>query len=323
MNTNSKDVVKSVESNKVESTSNEQRQTNKPIVISRRRLLRAGVAGIPVVLTMAGVAPGQSIMGQASAASGLVYGGTGVGVRDRFEGDDRIVQDNLVWSNNNGFVIDKRNNKLFTADISTQSRNDPSDNSITLKASGTSVTKNVTVTPKPLSSSSNGFTFNAYLHKSGVYYTDFVITQIGNTAAVTPQTIQQYFQSLNTVSEVLDYFTFTVDGNQLGSSDITAASVTDVSVAYLNAWTETEGYEMGSDSETRKYYLVPGSAADAFTVTLKVTATISKELNVTEGTGDDQTTTPYTFSCSSGTMDGTTSTITLTFNVSGQTYTGN
>ena len=105
MNNNSEDVVKSVESNKVESTSNEQRQTNKPIVISRRRLLRAGVAGIPVVLTMAGIAPGQGIMGQASAASGLVYGGTGVGVRARFDGDDQIVHDGLVWSNNNGFVI--------------------------------------------------------------------------------------------------------------------------------------------------------------------------------------------------------------------------
>ena len=136
MNTNSEDVVKNVESNNVESTSNEQRQTNKPIVISRRRLLRAGMAGIPVVLTMAGVAPGQSIMGQASAASGLVYGGTGVGVRERFDNTNK-VQDNLVWSNNNGFVIDKTNDKLFTEEISTLSRNDLIDNGITLKAAKT------------------------------------------------------------------------------------------------------------------------------------------------------------------------------------------
>lgn len=318
---NSEDVVKNVESNNVESTSNEQRQTNKPIVISRRRLLRAGVAGIPVVLTMAGVAPGNSIIGQASAASGLVYGGTGVGVRERFDGSNKVANDNLVWSTNNGFVIDKRNNKLFTEEISTLSRNDPSDSNITLKATDdSSKTKTVTVTPKSLDSSTNTFTFNAYLHKSGVYYTDFVITKIGSTS-VSPQTVQQYFENLNTVSKVLDYFTFTVDGTPLSSSDISAASVTDVSVAYLSGWTETEGFELGSDTATRSYYLVPGTATDAIKVTLKVTASISKELDVIEGTGDDQTPTPHTFSCTSGTTEGTTGTITLTFNVSGQTYT--
>ncbi len=321
MNNNSEDVVKSVESKNVESTSNEQRQTVKPIVISRRRLLRAGVAGIPVVLTMAGVAPGQSIMGQASAASGLVYGGTGVGVRERFDGSNK-VQDNLVWSNNNGFVVDKDNSTLFTEEISTLSRNDLSDNGITLKAAENSTkTKAVTVTPKTLNSGTNAFTFNAYLHKSGVYYTDFEITKIGGTS-VTPQTVQQFFESLDTVSEVLDYFTFEMDGSEIGSTNISDASVTAVSVEYLSGWTETEGYKMGSDSATRKYYRVPGSAADAIKVTLKVTASISGfEEDVNEGTQEAPDMKHYTYSCTSGTQEGTTGTITLTFNVSGQTYT--
>ena len=218
-------------------------------------------------------------------------------------------------------MIDKANNKLFTEDISTLSRNDPSDNSITLTAEEDSTkTKTVTVTPKSLNSGTNAFTFNAYLHKSGVYYTDFEITKIGNTS-VSSQTVQQFFESLDNVSGVLDYFTFEVDETQLSSADISMASVTDVSVEYLSGWTKTEGYEMGSDSATRKYYRVPGSAADAIKVTLKVTASISKVFEVTVGTESDQTTENYKFKCESGTTQGTTGIITLMFNVSGQTYT--
>ena len=325
MNNNSEDVVKSVESNKVESTSNEQRQTNKPIVISRRRLLRAGVAGIPVVLTMAGVAPGQSIMGQASAASGLVYGGTGVGVHERFDGTD-MVQDNLVWSNNNGFVIDKRNDELFTAPISTTTQtNSTGVGGITLTETGTEGgTKNVVVTPK---ANPTAITFDAFLHKSGVYYTDFIIAETGQ--------IRQYFAGFDT-SKVLDYFTFTVseDNVDLTSSNVASAEVKDVSVTIKDSWTQTTGYEHGSDTATTDYYLVPGSAAPAFTVKLKVTATISYSETTQETVLDPETGNPainpdtgqpltepktHTYTCTNGTS----SEVTLEFTVEGKSYTGN
>lgn len=317
MNTNTEDVVKSVESKNVKSTSNEQRQTNKPIVISRRRLLRAGVAGIPVVLTMAGVAPGQSIMGQESAASGLVYDGTGVGVRERFNGTD-MVQDNLVWSNNNGFVVDKDNNKLFTEDISTTSQtNSTGVGGITLTETGTGGgTKSVVVTPV---ANPPALTFDAFLHKSGVYYTDFIISKVGGSP-VTAQTIQQYFAGFDT-SKVLDYFTFTVseDNVNLTSSNVASAEVTGVSVTIKDSWTKTTGYEHGSDTATTDYYLVPGSAASAITVKLKVKATISYEKSVTTGEPGNTTTTVYTYECE----DALTNEITLEFTVEGKSYTGN
>ena len=317
MNTNTEDVVKSVESKNVKSTSNEQRQTNKPIVISRRRLLRAGVAGIPVVLTMAGVAPGQSIMGQESAASGLVYDGTGVGVRERFNGTD-MVQDNLVWSNNNGFVVDKDNNKLFTEDISTTSQtNSTGVGGITLTETGTGGgTKSVVVTPV---ANPPALTFDAFLHKSGVYYTDFIISKVGGSP-VTDQTIQQYFQNNFDTAKVLNYFTFTVsEGNvNLNSSNFTEASVTDVSVTIKDSWTKTTGYEHGSDTATTDYYLVPGSAAPAFTVKLKVKATISYEESVTTGEPGNTTTTVYTYECE----DASTNEITLEFTVEGKSRIG-
>lgn len=314
MNTTSKDVVKNVESNNVESTSNEQRQTNKPIVISRRRLLRAGVAGIPVVLTMAGIAPGQSIMGQASAASGLVYSGTGVGVRERFDGDNQIVHDNLVWSNNNGFVINKTSEELITEEIDTTNRTVSGTASITISGNSqdtnTSCEKTVNVTAK------NDFpvlTFDAFLHKSGVYYTDFLLTKVGGANASTPR-IQTYFEGLT----VTDYFDFTVDGDStpLTTSNVTSASLTDVSVTYDNSWTKTTGYQHGSDSATTDYYLVPASDSPAITVKFKVKATIQ---NVTRNVQVGENTEQCTFSCSNA----TTGEITFVFTVEGLSYSGN
>ena len=311
MNINSKDVVKSVESKNVESTSNEQRQTVKPIVISRRRLLRAGVAGIPVVLTMAGVAPGQSIMGQASAASGLVYGGTGVGVRERFDGSNK-VQDNLVWSNNNGFVVDKDNSTLFTEEISTTDQTVSGTASITISGGGTSITgveKTVNVTPKdnfPV------LTFDAFLHKSGVYYTDFLLDKVGNADATT-SSIQTYFKGLNAT----DYFNFTVAGEStpLTTSNVTSANFTDVSVTYDNSWTKTTGYQHGSDSATTDYYLVPESESTAITVKFTIKATIE---NVTRDVTEGGVTEACTFACT----DATTGEITLVFKVEGKTHIG-
>ncbi|MBQ6617554.1 MAG: hypothetical protein IJH67_14440 [Thermoguttaceae bacterium] len=306
MNTNSQDVVKSVES-----TSNEQRQTVKPIVISRRRLLRAGVAGIPVVLTMAGVAPGQSIMGQASAASGLVYGGTGVGVRERFDNTNK-VQDNLVWSNNNGFVIDKTHNKLFTEEISTTDRTVNGTATITISGTATSgtVEKTVNVTAKdnfPV------LTFDAFLHKSGVYYTDFLLTKVGGANATTPS-IQAYFEGLT----VTDYFDFTIAGEStpLDTSKVTSAQLADVSVTFDNSWTKTTGYQHGSDSATTYYYLVPGTESTAITVKFKIKATIEDVTrDVTVG---ENTTEPCTFE-SNGSA--TTDEISFVFKVQGKTYT--
>lgn len=314
MNTKSEDVVKNVESNNVESTSNEQRQTVKPIVISRRRLLRAGVAGIPVVLTMAGVAPGQGIMGQASAASGLVYSGTGVGVRERFDGTE-MVHDNLVWSNNNGFVIDKDENKLFTEDISSTDRTVSGTGSITIsgtsQSSNTSLEKAVSVTPKE---SFPVLTFDAFLHKSGVYYTDFLLTKVGGVNATTPS-IQAFFGDLT----VTDYFDFTVDGDTtpLTTSNVTSAELTDISVTYDNSWTQTTGYQHGSDTATTDYYLVPESdSSTAITVKFKVKATIQ---NVTRDVTVSGNTEQCTFACSNA----STGEITFVFKVQGKAHIGN
>lgn len=314
MNNNSKDVVKNVESNKVESTSNEQRQTNKPIVISRRRLLRAGVAGIPVVLTMAGVAPGQSIMGQASAASGLVYGGTGVGVRERFDGNDQIVHDNLVWSNNNGFVIDKSTNELFSEEISTTDRTVSGTATITISGTATSgtVEKTVNVTAKD---NFPELTFDAFLHKSGVYYTDFLLTKVGGADATT-SSIKAFFEGLT----VTDYFDFTIAGEStpLDTSKVTSAQLAEVSVTFDNSWTKTTGYQHGSDSATTDYYLVPGNESTAITVKFKIKATIEDVTrDVTVG---ENTTEPCTFK-SNGSA--TTDEISFVFKVQGKSYSGN
>lgn len=179
MNTKSEDVVKNVESNNVESTSNEQRQTNKPIVISRRRLLKAGVAGIPVVLTMAGIAPAAGIQTVSSAASGLMYGGNKV--YNRFAGDDSIENNGLVRTDHNGFVLLKAGGvKSSPLTVST----DPStDGNITITLPATSYIGSGTV-PDTMPSKTftfsidppSGLTVNAYLHKTGVWYTDRIVT---------------------------------------------------------------------------------------------------------------------------------------------------
>ena len=176
MKTNSKDVVKNVESNNVESTSNEQRQTNKPIVISRRRLLRAGVAGIPVVLTMAGVAPGIEGINAASAASGMNYDHLGtVGRISPVQGPDA---NGLIWSDEDGFVLTSQNGDYYTQQDGLSSES--GEYSVTLTnadpgfifVNSDSEGENKTISTITLNLSLNegNITGNPRLHKLGNYY---------------------------------------------------------------------------------------------------------------------------------------------------------
>ena len=257
MKTNTEDVVKNVESKNLESTSNEQRQTVKPIVISRRRLLRAGAAGIPMVLTMAGVAPGQSIMGQASAASGLVYGGTGVGVRDSFEGKDGILRDNLVWSNNNGFVYTNTNPPvLYTEAVQATVGFDPTSiNDLTFTYSpdeGDPVSVYITITPKI-----NTLNFVAFLHKSCSLYTDLLI-YTENAGTTTSQTIQEYFSNIGNV------FGFKISG-----VDVTVNGTPEISNFTISCSPVT-GYNHGSNNENDTLNYYPLSAGVQITFTLQL-----------------------------------------------------
>ena len=166
MNTNSKDVVKSVES-----TSNEQRQTVKPIVISRRRLLRAGVAGIPVVLTMAGVAPGIEGINAASAASGLNY--DGLGTVDRISQLQEPDENGLIWSDSEGFVLTGQHGGHYKSENALSATGAFSSVPVSLSFTKTennnnenTSTENLTVT---LNLSDN-ITGSAHLHKLGNFY---------------------------------------------------------------------------------------------------------------------------------------------------------
>ncbi len=186
MNTNSKDVVKNVESNNVESTSNEQRQTNKPIIVSRRRLLRAGVAGIPVVLTMAGIAPGQ-FGGVASAASGLDYDKKNtIGRFKSIHGD--VLNNNLIYSDGDGFIF-KNNNEGYYEETGKSSAFTPTNETgvtatITFSeptgpTSSVPDVTNPSPTHAPVSSDlsfaleldAEAIKYQARLNKNGYYYT--------------------------------------------------------------------------------------------------------------------------------------------------------
>lgn len=237
MNNNSEDVVKIVESNNVESTSNEQRQTNKPIVISRRRLLKAGVAGIPVVLTMAGVAPADGIQTEPSAASGLVYGGNKV--YNRFYSERR--SDGLVWTDHNGFVLQSTGGVIsrpFT--ISTDSStNGQKAVPITGEGGDNPPQKTFTLSITP----PNNLTVNAYQHKTGVWYTDRIETD-------TSKDLLDYIKNLElTVTDE--------------SSNTVSPTVTDKDAAFTSSgtWYQTVvlGWSLDNPEVEQNYYLLPAS----------------------------------------------------------------
>ena len=295
MNTNSKDVVKSVESNNVESTSNEQRQTNKPIVISRRRLLRAGVAGIPVVLTMAGVAPAAGIQTDPSAASGLIYGGNKV--YNRFADDNNIVKDGLVWTDHNGFVL------LNEGGVKTEGLTVTTDSSssgettfnITGEYTGTGTqpedetppTKTFTVSiDKPTSLS-----VNAYLHKTGVWYTDRIVTG-------TSKDLLKYIEELPLT--IKDGST-ELDSNKTNSLTTTPEEATFSSTGDDWYKTKVQGWNIEVTNQEQDYYLLPAST-ESNIESVNYNAKVS--FSYTDGN--------YTYSCTDQAI-----TIPLLLNVSG------
>ncbi|MBR5711791.1 MAG: hypothetical protein IKX40_13635 [Thermoguttaceae bacterium] len=251
MNTNSKDVVKNVESNNVESTSNEQRQTNKPIVISRRRLLRAGVAGIPVVLTMVGIAPADSIQTVPSAASALWYGGNKV--YNRFADNNTIVKDGLVWTDHNGFVL-KSTGSVYTNQLSINtdtSSTNGTDGKTTFELTAYSYVGTADPPPSVSEYPSKTFTasitpptdltVNAYLHKTGVWYTDRIVTS-------SSKDLLEYIKGLTlTVNDGSNSVTATVDVQDAAlSSDV---------VTWIK--TPVQGYTLGNSTQGQNYYLLP------------------------------------------------------------------
>lgn len=260
MNTKSEDVVKNVELNQVESTSNEQRQTVKPIVISRRRLLRAGVAGIPVVLTMAGLAPAESIQTTPSAASGLVYGGNKV--YNRFY--DQRRSDGLVWTDHNGFVL------LPEGGVKTASLQVEAGGRTTLNVSATSHVDgsdiNSSDTPSPLSvvvsvSSNNSFLAKAYQHKTGVWYTDQVGYKHESSSTIAPAELIAFIKGLG--------LSFKVGETGISSVDVSPNEPSFPTVA-SSEWYNTAilGYSIvGDTSADKDYYLLPSTGSSNIPVT--------------------------------------------------------
>ncbi len=214
MNTNSQDVVKSVESKNVESTSNEQRQTVKPIVISRRRLLRAGVAGIPVVLTMAGVAPGQ-FGGGISAASGLNYDKKNTLGRFTRIHDD-VLRDNLIYSDNDGFIF-KREGGYYdvsckNTDVEPTSTGSGLTATITLLGLSNDAQSGHTAVRPPEDSdisftlrfNEGAITYPARLNKNGDYYTQqtwFTIDKEKIDAALSSLSFPEAYDIADIVSD--------------------------------------------------------------------------------------------------------------------------
>ena len=296
MNNNSEDVVKNVESN-VESTSNEQRQINKPIVISRRRLLKAGVAGIPVVLTMAGVAPAASIQTEPSAASAMWYGGNAV--YNRFAGDNTIVKDGLVWTDHNGFVLleaggvktggltvttDSTSTGETTFQITGAFNGAPQDDP------GNPPTKTFTVSvAKPTSLS-----MNAYLHKTGEWYTDRIVR------TGTPTELLDYIEGLE--------LTIKDGSTELNSSNtnVTNFSTTPDDASFTSTgddWYKTvvQGWNLENTNQGQNYYLLPASTESSIT-----SVNYNAKVSFTYVDGN------YTYSCTDQPIQ-----ISLKLNVSG------
>lgn len=259
MNTNSKDVVKSVES-----TSNEQRQTVKPIVISRRRLLRAGVAGIPVVLTMAGVAPGIEGVNAASAASGMNY--DGLGTVDRIS--QKVAPDNgLIWSDVDGFVLTEQNGDYFTLQdglVSTAATPTATVTGLTFTADDNPDTsKDVTLTLNLVAGAISG---NPRLHKFGNYYIS--VEDVSFASALTSSDLSGSVEG--------SVLTVTLDNTKPATFD-------------LSNWGTASDH-----NGTNWYCLTEGNATsnkNIKSVTIKVA---SLSYSVTSGEGADATTITYT-----------------------------
>lgn len=279
MNTNSQDVVKSVESKNVESTSNEQRQTNKPIVISRRRLLRAGVAGIPVVLTMAGIAPAASIQTDPSAASAMWYGGNKV--YNRFYNDRR--SDGLVWTDHNGFVLLPEGGvKTQALSIDSETDSEHSDTTTVEHTLSQALSDNppsivISATIEPVSDLSA----NAYAHKTGYWYTDL---KVGNDSS----DLADYIKILRlTVKATITY-------SDAHAEDVTltetthSLSITPLNPEYTaNKWFSNDhvvmGYTLEDNSDTpEEYYLLDQNEPYIY-VTYKATVSCSLTVPYTDG----------------------------------------
>ena len=275
MNTNSKDVVKSVESKNVESTSNEQRQTNKPIVISRRRLLRAGVAGIPVVLTMAGIAPAAGIQTVASAASGLMYGGNKV--YNRFY--DQRRSDGLVWTDHNGFVLLPEGGVKTSSPALSINTDDSTTGVVEISPTKTYVgLDSVPEQDRPLPSTCtasitppSNLSANAYQHKTGCWYTELVVDSSKDLVEYIKElgsglTIKIGEEAINPTTVTIQNPTFTQD-NQWYNSPVM-------------------GYTLDDNSETpEEYYQLDQTKDTIDSVLFKATVSF----NVTKG--------DYTYSC--------------------------
>ena len=271
MNTKSEDVVKNVELNQVESTSNEQRQTVKPIVISRRRLLRAGVAGIPVVLTMAGLAPAESIQTTPSAASGLVYGGNKV--YNRFY--DQRRSDGLVWTDHNGFVLLPEGG-VKTSNPALSITTDDSTTGVesfepTITYIGTAPEES---RPSPLTCTASitppsNLSSNAYMHKTGNWYTDLVVNS--------SKDLVEYIKDL----------TLTI---KIGDEAIapTNVDVQDPTFTQNNQWYNKPfmGWNLVNTEDEEEYYALDQSQNTIDSIQFKATLSFS----VTKG--------DYTYSCS-------------------------
>lgn len=213
---NSEDVVKNVESNNVESTSNEQRQTNKPIVISRRRLLRAGVAGIPVVLTMAGIAPGQ-FGGVASAASGLNYDRKNTIGRFSSIHDD-VLRNNLIYSDSDGFIF-KNNNGGYYEETLGSDAPAQSEVSLTIDDAQDYPIIHEGMQGFSITISENAVYFDARLNKNGCYYTKMESFHLDKSKISITENDSQYFH----VTDIeISNISFTLDSNvwsQVGGTD--------------------------------------------------------------------------------------------------------
>ena len=184
MNSKSENAVQNINS---DTTSEERSQAHSPVVISRRRLLRAGVSGIPILLTMHGLAPAEgTIKGAPSAASAMNYDKQGTYQRmyDYRTGD-------VVLSDENGFIIKPDGNK---EEDYKYLNIEPVTDSVSLPLNGATGegadSKTVQVLGKTLGYS------NCYLHKSGNWYADTTISDENDYSLSSPDAdTQNYLKS--------------------------------------------------------------------------------------------------------------------------------
>lgn len=162
-------------------------------IVSRRRLLRSGIASIPVLLTMAARNPAFAV-GAASAASACNYDNKGI--FNRFINSGYLVNGTLQ-SDVNGFVL---NNGTYIM------------NNTTITATGTStITDNGTEYIATFTA-----TVTCILHKNGKWYSTLINTGLNGTtdtlkivvsvAGTTPPTVNNIFDvTVNTwVNDVND-----------------------------------------------------------------------------------------------------------------------